>query len=192
MPPYCRPQRREGDIKRHTPDPAAQLFSDLPNHGTSPDILIKGTETIPRRRVIMAKAKKIKQLFFMVPDKAGQLAEVTTALASAKVNISNICAYGMQGEATFMMTTDSHAKAKKALAPFGAEIKEYDVVEVEMTNKPGELQKVAKKLGDADITSCTYMEHQLRAGPQTSSSPPRTMPGQSSLLIKNRIAHTFA
>ncbi len=99
----------------------------------------------------MTKAKKVKQLQFMMPDRAGLLSEITTALAGAKVNIGNICAYGMQGEATFMLTADSNAKAKKALAPLGVEIKENDVVAVEMPNKPGELQKVAKKIGDAGI-----------------------------------------
>jgi hypothetical protein len=99
----------------------------------------------------MAKAKRVKQLSFMMPDRPGLLSEITRALAIAKVNISNICAYGMQGEANFMLTSDSNAKAKKALAPLGAEIKEYDVFVVEMPNKPGELQKVAKKLADAEI-----------------------------------------
>lgn len=111
----------------------------------------------------MAKAKKVKQLFFMIPDKPGQLATVTTALVNAKVNISNICAYGMQGEATFMLTTDSQAKGKKALAPIGAEIKEYDVIEIEMPNKPGELQKVAKKMADAAI-NIIYMYGTTTAG----------------------------
>jgi hypothetical protein len=99
----------------------------------------------------MTKAKKLKHLQFMMADKAGQLAEVTTVLANAKVNVSAICAYGMQGEATFMFAADSPAKAKKALAPLGVEIKEYDVVSAEMSNKPGELQKIAKKFGDAGI-----------------------------------------
>ncbi len=99
----------------------------------------------------MAKAKRVKQLSFMMADRAGLLSEVTTALADAKVNISNICAYNMQGEANFMLTADSNAKAKKALAPLGVEIKESDVFVVEMPNKSGELQKVAKKIADAGI-----------------------------------------
>ena len=99
----------------------------------------------------MAKAKRVKQLSFMMPDRVGLLSEITSKLADVKVNISNICAYGMQGEANFMLTSDSNAKAKKALAPLTAEIKEYDVFVVEMPNKPGELQKVDKKLADAKI-----------------------------------------
>ncbi len=99
----------------------------------------------------MTKAKRVKQLSFMMPDRAGRLSEITTALAGAKVNVSNICAYSMQGEANFMLTADSNAKAKKALASLGVEIKEYDVIVVEMPNKPGELQKVARKIADAGI-----------------------------------------
>jgi len=99
----------------------------------------------------MAKAKRVKQLSFMMPDRTGLLLEVTTALARVKANISNICAYGMQGEANFMMTADSNAKAKKALAPLGIKIMEHDVFAVEMPNKPGELQKTARKIADAGI-----------------------------------------
>ncbi len=99
----------------------------------------------------MGKAKKVKQLSFMMPDRAGLLSEITAVLAGARVNVSALCAYGMEGEANFMMITDSNARSKKALIRLGAEVKEHDVFAVEMPNKPGELQKVAKKLADAGI-----------------------------------------
>ncbi len=99
----------------------------------------------------MAKAKKVKEIGFTMPNKVGLLSEVTTAIAGAKVNITAICAYGMEGSAYFMLTTNSNAKAKKALGPLGVAIEEKDVVEVEVPDKPGELQKVAKKIADAGI-----------------------------------------
>lgn len=99
----------------------------------------------------MGKAKKVKQLNFMMPDRVGLLSEITAVLAGAKVSVNHLCAYGMQGEANFMLITDSNARAKKALKPLGIEIKEYDVVAVEMSNKPGELHKVAKLVADAGI-----------------------------------------
>jgi len=43
------------------------------------------------------------------------------------------------------------AKAKKALAPFRVGVKEEEVISVEMPNKAGELQKVAKKIANARI-----------------------------------------
>jgi len=99
----------------------------------------------------MAKAKKSKQVSFTMPNRVGLLLEITSALAKAKVNITAICAYGMEGRAYFMMVTDKNAKAKKALAPLGVTTEEDDVIAVEMPNKVGEIQKVAKKITDAWI-----------------------------------------
>lgn len=99
----------------------------------------------------MAKARKVKEISFSVPNKVGLLSEVTAAIAGARVNINAICAYAMENNAFFMLTTSSNAKAKKALAALGLGITEKDVVEVEMPNKPGELEKVAKKIADAGI-----------------------------------------
>jgi len=99
----------------------------------------------------MAKARKVKEISFSVPNKVGLLSEVTAAIAGARVNINAICAYAMENNAFFMLTTSSNAKAKKALAALGLGIAEKDVVEVEMPNKPGELEKVAKKIADAGI-----------------------------------------
>ena len=99
----------------------------------------------------MAKARKVKEIGFTMPNKVGLLSEITTAIAGAKVNITAICAYGLEDTAYFMLTTDGNAKAKKALSPLGVAIEEKDVVEVEVLDKPGELQKVAKKIADAGI-----------------------------------------
>lgn len=100
----------------------------------------------------MSKATKTMQLNFMMkPDRPGLLAEVTTALANSGVNITAMCAYGMEGEATFSLITDDNGKAKTALAAAGLEVQEVPVASVDMPNQPGELQKVAKKLADAGI-----------------------------------------
>ncbi|MEW6215176.1 MAG: ACT domain-containing protein [Nitrospirota bacterium] len=111
----------------------------------------------------MAKAKKSKQLSFAMPNRVGLLSEVSTAIAGAKVNINAVHAYEIEDKAYFMLITDSNAKAKKALSPLGVEIKEEDVVTVEMPNKVGELQKVAKKIADAGI-DINYMYGTTGAG----------------------------
>lgn len=114
----------------------------------------------------MAKAKRSKQLSLTMPNRVGLLSEVSTAIAGAKVNINAICAYEMEEKAYFMLLTESNAKAKKALSPLGGEIAEEDVITVEMPNKEGELQKVAKKIADAGI-DINYMYG--TAGPGKSS-----------------------
>jgi hypothetical protein len=102
----------------------------------------------------MAKAKKVKEISFSMGNKVGLLAEVTTVLAKAKVNINALCAYGMETNAFFMLTTNSNAKAKKALAPLGFGIEEKDVVQVEMANKPGELRNTKGRLMRHDTSRC--------------------------------------
>lgn len=99
----------------------------------------------------MAKATKAKQLSFSLPNRPGLLNEVTSAIANAKVNITAICAYEMGETAYFVINVDSNAKAKKALSGIGADVKEEDVVVVEMPNKVGELEKVAKRIAEAGI-----------------------------------------
>lgn len=99
----------------------------------------------------MAKAKKVKQLSFETKDKVGMLSAVTAAIAAAKVDITAICAYGMDREAYFMLITSSNAKAKKALGKLDIPVEEEDVVLVELPNKPGALQQVAKKIADSGI-----------------------------------------
>ena len=99
----------------------------------------------------MAKARKSKQLSFEMPNKVGLLSEVTGAVASANVNITAVCAYGMGKKAYFMLLTENNAKAKKALGSLKAKVEEEDVVTVELPNKIGEIQNIAKKIAEADI-----------------------------------------
>ena len=98
----------------------------------------------------MAKARHVKQLSFSLPNKIGLLAEVTAALAKAKINIEAICAYE-RGYGFFMMITNSIAKAKKVLAKMGAVVHEEDVITVEVPNKVGQLEKISKAVADAGI-----------------------------------------
>ncbi|MGA2191902.1 MAG: ACT domain-containing protein, partial [Nitrospirota bacterium] len=99
----------------------------------------------------MATASKAKQISVSMEDKLGLLADITGALAAAKVNITAICAWGMENQSTFMMVTDGNAKAKKALQPLGGKIEEDDVVVVEMPDRPGELGKAANKVKEAGV-----------------------------------------
>ena len=111
----------------------------------------------------MAKAKKIKQLVFTLSNRAGLLSAVSTALAGAKVNINVITAYEMDKKAHFMLAIDQNAKAKKALAKLKIKAKDDDVISVEMSNRVGELQKVAEKISDAGI-NINYMYGTIGSG----------------------------
>ncbi len=99
----------------------------------------------------MAKATKERLLSFSMKDKPGLLSEITARLAKAKVNISAVCAYAWDDTAYFDMTTDGNARAKKALKDLKLEFEEEDVIAVEMPNRVGELDKVARAIADAGI-----------------------------------------
>jgi len=132
----------------------------------------------------MAKAKKAKELSFTLLDKVGLLSEISTAIAKLKVNILASCAYGMEGKAVFIMITDNNAKAKKALAPFGVGIKEEEVISVEMPNKVGALQNVAKKIANARI-DIHYMYGTAGAG-KTSICVFKTADDKKAIKIINK------
>jgi len=99
----------------------------------------------------MAKARKIKQLTFSLPNRIGLLSELTSFLTAASINIEAIGAYGVGDEGRFMLVTDNNAKARKVIAHMGAEVKTEEVLAVELQNKVGQLQKVAKKISDAGL-----------------------------------------
>jgi len=132
----------------------------------------------------MAKARKVKEISFTMSNKVGLLSEVTTAIAGAKVNITAICAYAMDKDAYFMLTTDSNAKAKKALAPLGVTLEEGDVVEIEVPNKAGELQKAAKRLADAGI-DVEYMYATAGAG-KTATCVFKTADDKKTIKVVNK------
>jgi hypothetical protein len=101
--------------------------------------------------LVMAKAKKAKQLSFALSNRVGLLSQLSSALADAKINMQAICAYEMGKQAYFMVVTDKNAKAKKALGKLKKNIAEEEVVSVEMPNRAGALQKIAQKISDAGI-----------------------------------------
>ena len=99
----------------------------------------------------MTKAIKMKQLSFSLPNRIGLLSELSSFLTAAKVNIEAICAYGMGDEGYFMIVTDNNAKAKKVISQMGAEVKEEEVIAVEMPNRVGQMRQAAKQISDAGV-----------------------------------------
>ena len=99
----------------------------------------------------MVKAKKTKQLSFSLPSKIGLLAEVSAFITTGDINIEAICAYETGDRGLFMLMTDNYKKTKKILSYMGVEVGVDDIITVEMPNKVGSLQKVAKIISDAGI-----------------------------------------
>ena len=100
-------------------------------------------------------AKRVKELKFSVKNKVGVLAEVTSALKTARVNIIHATAWSEGVKGYFNLVTNNNAKAKKALSPLGIRATEGDVIVLTLKNKIGTLERSAKKLAKARINiSC--------------------------------------
>jgi len=99
----------------------------------------------------MGNVKKAKEITATTENKVGKLAEFSSAVAGAGVNIAAICAYGMEDKAHFMAVTNNNAKAIAALKGKGYDVKEKDVVTVELKDEVGALQGVSGKLAGANI-----------------------------------------
>ena len=99
----------------------------------------------------MAKAKPVKLLSFTLPNKVGQLAAVAKLLGTADVNVLALRAAEAGSNADCSIAVKNTRKALKALASLGAEVRESDALCVEVPNKAGRLEKVARKLAEAGI-----------------------------------------
>ena len=103
----------------------------------------------------MAIATRAKQLGFEMPNKVGLVAEISSALSAAKINLISLFGIETGDMAIFMLITSDNAAAKKILKKMGADIGFTDVVTIEMPNKPGEFKKVAAIIAEAGIDIIT-------------------------------------
>jgi len=99
----------------------------------------------------MESVKKGKELVASTENKVGVLANASSVIASAGVNVTAVCGYGSDGKAKVMFVTNNNEKAMVALKEKGYDVKEKDVVLVELMNKAGSLEGLAKKIAAAGI-----------------------------------------
>ena len=99
----------------------------------------------------MGIAKIVKQVFVTTKNETGEFFEVTQVLAEAKVNITGICAWGVQDKAYFALLTNNNAKAVAALSAKGMQATEQEAVAVMLEDKIGAARTIAKKIRDAGI-----------------------------------------
>lgn len=99
----------------------------------------------------MSTGRLTEQLVCSMPTRVGLLADVAEAMRQAGVNIMAISAYEREGEGKFLMVTDDNAKATEAMARLGAKVRARGVVAVEMPNRVGALDDVARKIAEAAV-----------------------------------------
>ena len=94
---------------------------------------------------------RAKALIVRVEDRPGVLGEVMSALGAKKINVRAVHGGNEEGQGIIRLVADKFGAAKKVLASRGWTPQEEEVLEVEVSDKPGALGDVAKRLGDAGI-----------------------------------------
>jgi hypothetical protein len=112
----------------------------------------------------MATARITNEIVATIPSRVGLLADVCDAIREAGVNITAVSAYERQGTGKFLLVTSDNAKASAALGRLNAAIVDKQVVAIEMDNRPGALEEVARKMAEAGV-NIEYAFGTATAGP---------------------------
>ncbi len=92
-----------------------------------------------------------RQLNIMVENKRGALAELCTKLAEKAVNILGLMVPDQAGVGQVRMVLNAVDTAKKVLDGLGLRYSEEDVLTVQLSDRPGALGKLTRKLADHNI-----------------------------------------
>lgn len=92
-----------------------------------------------------------KEFTVHLQDQPGTLAMLSRALADRKVNIIAFQSFPSQGKSTVRLVVDNPTAAKTVLDSQKATYTESQVAQTKLPHRPGELARVAAKLGEAKI-----------------------------------------
>jgi hypothetical protein len=92
-----------------------------------------------------------KQVTAFLENKPGRLANICSALAREKVNITALTVMDSKEHSVLRLVTDDMNRTKAALTSLGTPFQETDVLLVQLDNRPGALAKVCEKLAEEHV-----------------------------------------
>ncbi|HEV8681723.1 MAG TPA: ACT domain-containing protein [Actinomycetota bacterium] len=93
-----------------------------------------------------------KDLAVELEDRPGTLADLGEALGNAGINIDGGCGFPVGGRATLHILVEDATATRKAIEGAGLSVTgERDVVILDVTDKPGELGAIARRMADAGV-----------------------------------------
>ncbi|OEU55368.1 MAG: amino acid-binding protein, partial [Desulfuromonadales bacterium C00003096] len=93
----------------------------------------------------------VEQISVFLENKAGRLAEVTSILSEAGVNIRALSLADTSDFGVLRLIVNNNNKAEEALKSKGFTVGKTDVVAAEVQDKPGGLNMILSLLHKADI-----------------------------------------
>jgi hypothetical protein len=84
-------------------------------------------------------------------NQPGKLAEATKAIADKGVNIVTGAVIGIGDSGGFAFISNDETSTRTALRDSGYKFREVEVMPISVSEEPGSLAKIAKKLADAGV-----------------------------------------
>jgi hypothetical protein len=99
----------------------------------------------------MPDVTPLTQFSVFLVNKPGVLAQVTSALAKAKINLVAVTLVDSQEHGVLRLVPEHAQSAREVLSRLNLPMTETEVLSVDLTNRPGALADVATQLGNAHI-----------------------------------------
>jgi len=99
----------------------------------------------------MVKAVLDQQIMITASNEVGTLAEICRIVADAGINLIAINAYAVDNKGFIMFVSDDNQRAHKLLTDKNYNVREEEVIVMNIDNKPGALQQVVDRISDAGI-----------------------------------------
>jgi len=93
----------------------------------------------------------MKEITVIVDNRAGMLADISTALAAQSVNIESIDGEAAESRGIIRLTVDNYDIALQALRDGGFQAVSEDALLIRLKDEPGALAKAASRFKDAHI-----------------------------------------
>jgi hypothetical protein len=104
-----------------------------------------------------------KEFTLLIEDRPGTLGKVCRALADRKVNILALHSFPIGGKSVTRLIADNPTTAMAVLDSERLTCTETEVVQVKLPHQPGEIARVASRLGQANI-NINYVYCGLESG----------------------------
>lgn len=99
----------------------------------------------------MTEAILSTQLMINVNNKVGTVAEVSSTVSASGINLVAFCAYAVDNNGFIMFVTENNKRAKKLLLDKKYDVREEEIVLLNIDNKPGALHTVTQRIADCGI-----------------------------------------
>ena len=93
----------------------------------------------------------MKEFDVFVENKPGELARVTDALAQNAINIRGLATEKHGPRPVVKVVTDDEVSTRRSLQRLGFGFEEFEVILLDLIDRPGEISKVAKKAAKAGL-----------------------------------------